>query len=197
MRKVTRESLFTLAYIVTGIAGALVAWTLTKGLRPVPVLPFIIVGFFGALIYAVVQMRGAGLVILTIALLYLVVLVTNGSLRRFPAASLTYAALYTLPVGFALAAAAYVQKVLGRLKIGRFVVTGLIIAAGYALMIVLVFIRRHDDIQGAIVFKQVLVGFKLGAAMGLGFELVDLIGPRRKHPPKTAGRAQESAGPGS
>lgn len=184
MTKTTRESLFTIAYLTAGILGALAAWALTKGTRPVSVFPFILIGFFGALIYAVVQMRGAGLVILIIALLLLVELVTHGSLRKHLAARLGYAAIYALPIGFALAAAAYVQKRLERLRIGRFVVMGVIVAAGYALMMVLFLVRSHVDIRGYTVFRQALVGFKLGAAMGLGFELVELIGFRPKHEPQ-------------
>jgi hypothetical protein len=50
-------------------------------------------------------------------------------------------------------------------------------------MMVLFLIRSHFDIQMKLVFSQAFLGLKLGAAMGLGFELVDLIGPRPKHEP--------------
>jgi len=182
--KTTRESFFTIAYVVIGLIAVFVVGYLTFHHRffhyPRPLLPFIIVGFVGALIYAAVQMRGAGLAILMIALLLLAQVAMTPPIRPN---SLAAAAIFALPVGFALMAGAYTQKSLARLKIGRFVAMGLIVAAGYGLMMVLFLIRSHVDIHLATVFMQAFMGFKLGAAMGLGFELIDLIGPRPKHLP--------------
>ncbi|HTW92533.1 MAG TPA: hypothetical protein VMH22_12605 [bacterium] len=180
MTKATRESLFTLAYVAAGMAAVLIVGYLTFHHRffhmPRPLLPFLIVGLAGSLMYAVVQMRGAGLGILMIVLLYLIQVAMMPPIRPYTLAS---AAVYALPVGFALMAGAYAQKALGRrLKIGRFTVMGLILAAGYGLMMVLFLIRSRYDIHAGTVFGQAFIGFKLGAAMGLGFELVDLVGPR-------------------
>jgi hypothetical protein len=182
--KATRESLFTLAYVVVGLIAVVAVGGLTFRGRffhfPQPMLPFLIVGLTGAIIYATVQMRGAGLAILMIVLLYLTQVAMMPPKSRL--ASLGAAAIFAIPVGFALIAGAYVQKALGgRFKIGRFVVMGLTVAAGYGLMILLWLVRSHVDIQWKLVLRQALVGLELGAAMGFGFELVDLIGPRPKH----------------
>lgn len=147
---------------------------------PRPMLPFLVVGLTGALIYASVQMRGAGFVGLMVALLFLIQVAMTPPIRPN---SLLYAALYALPVGFALAAAAYVQKALVRFKFGRFLVMGLIVGAGYALMILLFLFKSHVDIRLYTIWNQTFLGAKLGAAMGLGFELIDLLGPRPHHEP--------------
>jgi hypothetical protein len=187
--KATRESLFTLVYVLVGLIAVVIVGYLAFGrqffqfTRPDghrgPILPFLVVGLTGGLIYAIVQMRGAGLAILMVVLLYLIQVAMMPPKSRV--ASLGAAAIFAIPVGFALIAGAYVQKALTRLKFGRFVVMGLIVAAGYGLMMLLWLIRSHVGIRMGLVFSQALVGLELGAAMGLGFELVDLIGPRPKH----------------
>jgi len=184
--KATRESLFTIAYVVVGLIAVMAVGYLTFRASffnfPRPILPFLIVGLTGAIIYATVQMRGAGLAILMIVLLWLTQVAMVPPIR---AASLGAAAIFAIPVGFALLFGSYVQKALGRrFKFGRFVVMGLIVGAGYGLMMLLWLIQKHVDIQGKLLLRQALVGLELGAAMGLGFELVDLIGPRPKHQPK-------------
>jgi lysylphosphatidylglycerol synthetase-like protein (DUF2156 family) len=182
--KTTRETLFTIGYVAAGLIAVAAVGYLTFHKRflhfPRPMLPFIVVGLIGALIYASVQMRGAGFVILMIALLFLAQVAMTPPIRPN---SLMYAALYALPVGFALMAAAYVQKSLTRFKFGRFLVMGLIVGTGYALMILLFLIKSHVEIRFGTVLNQAFLGAKLGAAMGLGFELIDLIGPRPKHEP--------------
>jgi hypothetical protein len=182
--KTTRETLFTIGYIAIGLIAAVAVGYLTYNKRffhlPRPMLPFLIVGLAGALIYTAVQMRGAGLALLMIALLFLTQVAMTPPIR---ANSLAVAAIYALPVGFALLAAAYVQKSLDRFKFGRFLVMGLIVGAGYALMILLFLIKSHVEIRFGTVLNQAFLGAKLGAAMGLGFELIDLIGPRPRHEP--------------
>lgn len=179
MSKATRESLFTVAYVVVGLIAALIVGYLSFRHRflqlPRPMLPFLVVGLTGALIYAIVQMRGAGLAILMILLLLLIQVAMTPPIRP---ASLAAAAIFALPVGFALLAGSHAQKALARFKIGRFIVMGAILAVGYGLMMVLFLIRSHFDIRMGLIFSQAFMGLKLGAAMGLGFELVDLIGPR-------------------
>jgi hypothetical protein len=185
--KATRESLFTVAYVVVGLVAVIAVGYLTLGYQffqftrpdghPGPMLPFLVVGLTGSLIYAIVQMRGAGLAILMILLLFLTQVAMTPPIRPN---KLVAAALYSLPIGFALLTGAYVQKALTRFKIGRFTVMGVIVAAGYGLMMLLWLVRSPVGIQGKLVLRQALVGLELGAAMGLGFELVDLIGPRPK-----------------
>jgi hypothetical protein len=182
VRKATRESLFTAAYIVFGLTAAILVGYLTYRHHffnfPQPMLPFLVVGLTGALIYAAVQLRGVWLALLVIALLFLAQVAMTPPIR---ANSVAAAATYALPIGFALMAAAYVQRSLVRLKFGRFIIMGLFVAAGYAVMMLLFLIRAHVDVFIDTIFKQSFIGLKLGAAMGLGFELVDLFGPRPKH----------------
>jgi hypothetical protein len=186
--RAARESLFTLAYVVIGLIAVTAVGGLTFHGRffnfPRPMLPFLTIGLTGAIIYATVQMRGIGLAILMIVLLYLTQVAMMPPQSRV--ASLGAAAIFAIPVGFALIAGSYAQKALcSRLKIGRFIAMGLILAAGYALMMLLwqvrEFQRAQVGFQLKLVFRQALVGLELGAAMGLGFELVDLIGPRPRH----------------
>ena len=86
--------------------------------------------------------------------------------------------MITLLVGFALMAAAYVQKSLTGLRFGRFVSMGLIVGAGYALMTLLFAGMWNAQIDLSSFWSQTFLGAKMGTAMGLGFELIDLIGPR-------------------
>lgn len=170
MTKTTRESLFTLAYIQHRFLRLP-----HGGLLPIPMRDLLIVGLAGSLIYASVQMRGAGLALLMIVLLFLAELAIRPPIR---ANAFAAAALFALPVGFALLAGAHAQKALARLKIGRFIVMGLIVGAGYGLMMLLFLIKSHVEIRLGTVMNQAFLGAKLGAAMGFGFELIDLIGPR-------------------
>ncbi len=185
MTKTTRESLFTVGYIAIGLIAVMVVGYVTfqhrflrlphGGLLPIPMRDLLIVGLAGSLIYASVQMRGAGLTLLMIVLLFLAELAIRPPIR---ANAFAAAALFALPVGFALLAGAHAQKALARLKIGRFLVMGLIVGAGYGLMMLLFLIKSHVEIRLGTVLNQAFLGAKLGAAMGLGFELIDLIGPR-------------------
>jgi len=182
--KATRESLFTIAYVAIGLIAVVAVGYLTYHHRffrlPRPMLPYVVVGLAGALIYATVQMRGAGLAMLMIVLLYLTQVAMTPPIRP---AALAAAAVYSLPIGFALLAGAYVQKSLVRFKIGRFIIMGLIVAAGYGLMMLLFLVWSHVDVRLGTIVNQAFLGLKLGAAMGLGFELIDLIGPRPQHQP--------------
>jgi hypothetical protein len=183
--KLTRESVSTIAYVTVGlIAAAVVGYiNFRRGFfhLPRPMLPFLVVGLTGALMYAIVQTRRAGLAILMIVLLYLMQVAMTPPIRP---ATLAAAAVFALPVGFALLAGAYVQRRLARLKFGRFVAMGVVVAFGYGLMMLLFLVDSRYDIRMGLVFSQAYVGLRLGAAMGLGFELVDLIGPRLEHRPK-------------
>jgi len=185
--KAGRESLFTVAYVLVGVAACFAVGYLTFQQRffhfPRPMLPFLIVGLIGALIYAAVQMRGAGLALLMIALLCLIQVAMAPPIRP---ASLAASAMFAIPVGFAILGGVYAQKSLARFKFGRFIVMGVIVAAGYGAMMLLWLIRSHTDVRMDLVFRQALVGLELGTAMGLGFELVDLAGPRPK--PKLAAK---------
>lgn len=200
MRRTTRENLQSAAYILVGLAAALFVGYLLYRHRffawPRRWLPFLVVGLTGSFTYAAVQARKPRLAILMIALLYLAQVAITPPLRP---TSLAGAAVYALPVGFALMAGAYAQRALGFIPLGRFVVMGLIVAAGYALMMALFFVWSRASVNLSTVWKQAWLGAKLGAAMGLGFELVHLAGRtrrRRPHRRQTSGcPVHAAAGP--
>jgi hypothetical protein len=174
--------LFTIGYVAVGLIAVVAVGYLTyhKGFfhSSEPMLSFLILGLMGALIYASVQMRGAGYAVVVIAVWCLLRAALNGDLL-----SLEAPAIYALPVGFALMAAAYVQKSLSRFKFGLFISMGVIVGAGYALYMLSHLILGEGGIRLGTVWYQTVLGAKLGAAMGLGFELIDLIGPRPEHEP--------------
>ncbi len=184
MSKATRETLFTIAYMVISLIAVNVVGYLTFRQRffhlPRPMLAFLVVGFAASLIYSSVQMRGLGLAILMVVLLFLAQVAMAPPIRPN---SLIGAAMFALPVGGALLASSYVLKGLGRFKFGRFLVMGLIVGLGYALMIILFLIRSQVPVRLGAILGQAILGAKLGAGLGIGFELIDLIGPRPKHEP--------------
>jgi len=179
----TREVLFTVGYVVAGLVAVVCVGYVTyqKGFFhfPEPMMSFLFLGLVGALVYASVQLRGAGYAVLAIAFLFL----TEVDVDSVPD-SLVGTAIYALPVGFALMAAAYVQKLLARLRFGRFISMGLIFGAGFALRALLSLLMSGAGFSPGAVWEQALLGAKLGAAMGLGFELIDLIGPRPEREPR-------------
>ena len=75
MSKASSESLLPIVYVVVGLFAATVVGFLTFFGHffqlPRPMLPFLVVGLTGGLIYVTVQLRRAGLAILMIGLLYL------------------------------------------------------------------------------------------------------------------------------
>jgi hypothetical protein len=185
----TKETLFTLAYILLGVAGSVGAGLLTYGGRflqfPRPAVPFLLVGLAGALIYASAQLRGLGLTLLMAVLFYLSQLALLGSLRGPAlAAKLVDAAILTGPVGTALVVSAYLSRALGRIKFGKFALTAVVVAVGYTVMVLLwlVKVRPEQASQSALtqaVLAQAFIGLKIGAGIGLGVELVDLLGGPR------------------
>jgi hypothetical protein len=178
--KTAREVLFTVGYVAVGLVAVVAVGYLNYHLRffhsPEPMMSFLVLGLMGALIYASVQMRGAGYAVVVIAFWCLLRAALNGDLL-----SLAGPATYALPVGFALMAGAYVQKSLSRLKFGRFISMGVMVGAGYALYMLSHLILGDGGSRLGAVWHQTLVGAELGAALGLGFELVDFIGPRPEH----------------
>ncbi len=184
MGKSRRDSPLTLAYVVVGLTAAIAVGYFTLHDKffhlPMPMLPFVAVGLAGALIYATVQLRRAGLAILMIGLLYLIQVAMTPPIRT---ATLAAGAIFALPVGFALLAGSHAQTALARFRIGRFIVMGAVLAAGYAVMMFLFLVRSHLDLNLSLVLRQAFVGLELGAAMGLGFELVELLAPRLRQRP--------------
>ena len=183
MRKATGKAiLFTAAYLAAGlIAVTAVGWlTFRKDFLhfPEPMLSFLVLGVAAALIYAAVQMDLARYAFLVVASAFITRLALSPRSFSFAAT-----AVDALLVGLALMAGAIVQKSLANLRLGRFISMALILGAGYALMTLAIFTMLNVQIHLSAVWDQTLLGLKLGAALGLGFELVDLIGPRPEYDP--------------
>jgi hypothetical protein len=177
--KSTKETLFTVGYLVLGVAAAIGIGYLTYKNRffhfPRPMLPFLVASIAGALIYASVQMKGIGVAILMLVLLFLVQLAMSPPIR---ASSMVGAAIFSVPVGLSLIASSYAFKALARIKFGKFLLMALIVGFGYAVMIALFVLRSHAELSLGILLSQGFLGAKLGAGLGVAFELVDLTGPR-------------------
>lgn len=173
----TRAVLFTVGYVIAGlVASAAVGFLSIHGafLHSLDsALSFLVLGLMGGLIYASVQMGSAWYAVLVIASWCLVRAALNGDLFGIqgPAA-------YVLPVGFAFMVGTYVQKSLTRLKFGRFISMALIVGIGHALNMLALLLVGLGTTPLRLVWQQTFLGVELGAATGLGFELVDLIGPR-------------------
>jgi hypothetical protein len=184
MSPTARGILFTIGYVAAGLIAVALVGGLTYHRQslhfPEPMLSLLLLGLMGALIYAAAQMYDGRYALLVIALSFGVRVALSP--RSF---SILAAAIYTLVVGFALVAAAYAQKSLTGLKFGRFIVMGLAGGFGYALMTIVLLTVWNSQIRLGALWSQTLLGAKLGGAMGLGFELVDLIGPRPGPEPVT------------
>lgn len=177
MSNKTREVLFAVGYAAVGLIAAAAVGLQSYHMQffhATRTLSFLALGLTGGLIYAAAQMRSARYAVLIVALLFLArSATTSGSYW------LAKAAVNSLPVGFALMAGTYVQKSLTRVKFGRFISMGLFVGAGFALVLMMMLFARPDAGIGlGAVCSRTLLGAKLGAAMGLGFELIDFIGPR-------------------
>lgn len=183
-----RETFFTLGYVLFGVAGAVAAGFLTHGAKftgfPRPMLPFLIVGLVYALIHAAVQMRGFGMVLLVFVLFFLGQLALAGSLRG-PALveKVVGAAIYVLPIGSALILSAYLFRALGRIPFGKFIISAVVVAFGFVVMVVLWLMRQGAGLALPVLGAQAWIGAKIGAGIGLGLELVEAIGGKRPSPP--------------
>jgi len=172
--------LFTAGYAAVALIAVVAVGSLTFRRQffhlPEPMLSFIILGLAAALIYASVQMYGFRYALLAIALF----LLARGA---FIPGSIIASAIYTALVGFALLAGAYWQNSLTELKFGRFISMGLSVGVGYGLMTMALLVVWSGQVHLGAVWEQALLGVELGAAMGFGFELIDLIGPRPEYEP--------------
>ena len=181
MSKLLSGILFTLGYVTAGLIAVVAVGGLTYHRQvlhfPEPLLSLLLLGLTAALIYASVQMDVPG---------YTVPVIMLSLMARVALSPRSYsilaAAIYTLIVGLALIAGAYVQKSLAGFKFGRFIGMGLSVGVGYALLTVVLLMVYDGQVRLGAVWEQTLLGMKLGAALGLGFELIDLIGPRPEKP---------------
>jgi hypothetical protein len=175
-----RRVLFTVGYAAVALVAVVAVGSLTFRRQffnfPEPMLSFVLLGLTAGIIYASVQMYGFRYALLAIALF----LLARGA---FIPGSIIASAIYTVLVGFALLAGAYWQNSLTDLRFGRFISMGLSVGVDYALMTMALLAVWGVRVQLSSVWKQALLGAALGAAMGLAFELIDLIGPRPEYEP--------------
>ncbi len=175
MTRTASDTLLTTGYVVAGLAGALAAARLSLGsnmLQMRQFMSFPVIGLLAALVYASVRLRGPGTVMLVLLLLYLTEVALNPPLRP---SAVVGAAFFTIPVGLALVSSSYLFRVLHRVPIGRFIVMGAVVAAGYAGMVAVFLVFMRQKPAAFLVMDQAVIGAKVGAAVGLGFELVDLL----------------------
>lgn len=171
----SRDTLLTIGYTLAGLAGALLAARLALGpgmFQTRQFAGFPVIGFAAALVYASAQLRGLGTVMVILLLLYLSQIALNPPIRT---SSVVSAAVFTVPVGSALVGSSIVFRVLRRVPVGRFIIMGLIVALGYGAMVALFLVLMRQPLATFLVLDQAVIGLKLGACLGLGFELVDLV----------------------
>jgi hypothetical protein len=179
MTQNTRETLLTLGYIVAGLAGALLAGWMSAGTKFFHFSKasslFLIVGFSAGLMYASARLRGPFSASLMVVLLYFIYIAASPPVRP---SSVSSAAIFVVPVGLALLLSAYVLKALRRVPIGRFILMAVIVGLGYAVMLSVFLLRAHQHLAPNLILRQALLGVRLGGAVGLGLEIVDLVGRR-------------------
>jgi len=177
MTKNSRETLLTVLYILFGIGGAILAGYWVVG-RPMfshgsIFVRYLVVGFSGALVYAAARLRGLGYCIVMIVLMFLGQVALDPPLR---AESAIIAALWALPVGIAFTAAGFVFRALERIPVGKLLIMALFVGLGYGIGMVAFLMKAHAPLHPAPVIRQATAGLKVGALMGFGMELVDLLG---------------------
>jgi len=177
MSQNTRETILTVFYIAFGLAGAVLAgyWIVGKVVfgNGSILVRYIVVGLSGALVYAAARLKGLGYCILMIVLMFL------GQVALTPplsAGSALMAALWALPVGVAFTVAGFSFKSLSRVPVGKFLLMALLVGVGYGIGMVAYLWRVRAPIDAAPVLRQLVAGLKVGGLMGVGMELVDLLG---------------------
>ncbi len=180
MTKATRETLFTLAYLVLGLAASAASGYFTVGKVMFShlnvLLGFLIIGFSGSLVYAAVRLRGIGYALLMVVLMFF------GRLALTPplsAGSAINAALWAVPVGAAFLSSAYAFKALKRIPIGKFVLMAILVGLALGFGTVLILLHAHNPLLPATILRQAVGGLKMGALVGLAMEIVDFFGRRR------------------
>jgi len=183
VRQDTHETLVTIGYIIAGLVGAgLSGIILTRNSlwhQPAVLASFLTIGFAGALIYAAVRLRGLGFALLIIVLLFFSQVALQPPLR---AASAISAAIRALPVGVAFCAAAYLFKAIPKVPVGRFPIMALLVGGAHILVVVLAGAWRQRPVPMALLVPMAVEGALVGGLMGLGFELIDLLRPRKGEP---------------
>ncbi len=179
MTRATKETLWTLAYITTGLLSGVLTWLIISARSPhrLAILPFIVLGLAGGLIYAAVRLRGLGYSILMVILLFFLQLALNPPVR---ALSAIRAAFWAVPIGTAFLLSSYIFKYLTRIPLGKFLLMAVIIGTAHWLVVFLFQLRLVDSLPRTIFFSQLMVGALFGAMMGLIIEVLELLFPPQK-----------------
>ncbi|OYD14960.1 hypothetical protein CH330_06955 [candidate division WOR-3 bacterium JGI_Cruoil_03_51_56] len=180
MTKATRESVLTLLYIIFGLGGALLAGYVILGSKLFQttnrqLFGFLVIGFSGSLVYAAIRLKGFGYGLLMIILMFFGQLALNPPLCGSSAIN---AAIWALPVGLAFTASAYLFKSLNRIPFGKFLIMAFFIGLGYSIAVVFFKLRFHSPLEPHEILSFGLAGLKVGGFIGIGMEIVDLIGTR-------------------
>ncbi len=175
MPRSSRESLWSLGYIVCGGLAGWLNWLILPGRLQhrltVNFIPFLIIGVAGGLIYAGARQRGLGFSIMMVILLFFLQLALTPPLSL---ASVTRAAIWAFPIGGAFLIASYVFRMLNRLRLGKFVFMAILVGLGYVVTAAIFRMRAEREITRQLVLRQFLLGFKSGGLLGVLIELLEL-----------------------
>jgi hypothetical protein len=184
MSKSAHESLWTVIYLVAGVVAAWLTWFFLPGRKfshSAPnLLPFIIAGSAGALIYASIKLRGLGSAVIMIFLMFLLQLALIPPLRTEAAIR---AGLWAVPVGLSFLISAYLFKICQGLPIGKFILMALFLGFAYAFVAALFRLRAGLSVYKGLLLWQFTVGAMLGGFLGILIELFELIPARKKSSP--------------
>ncbi len=188
MSKATRETLWTLIYIIAGIITGWLTWRIAGKIlfRSSPkLLPFLILGFAGALIYASVRLRGLGYALIMVILFFFLQLALTPPLRT---EAVIRAGIWAGPVGLSFIFSGYIFKSLSRLMLGKFILMAILVGLAQALVAAVFRIRANEAITRSLLLWQIVLGGILGGFLGLFIELFELI-------PLTKSKEKENALP--
>lgn len=180
MNKSTRETLWTFGYITLGIVAGWLTWFLLPGRKfgsVPPLLPFLILGFAGALIYAALRLRGVFYALMMVVLLFFLQLALTPPLR---AESAIRAALWATPIGLSFLFAGVIFRALPRIPVGKFLLMALLVGTAHLVVVVLFRLRAGESPNRSLLIWQFLVGALIGAIFGILVEILEIVFRFRK-----------------
>lgn len=181
MKKSTWETLWTMIYIVAGLTAGWLTWFFLPGRKmahlPPKLLPFLILGFAGALIYAAIRLRGLGYAIMMVILLFFLQMALTPPLRKEAAIR---AGIWAAPFGVAFIASAYLFRLLRRIPVGKFILMGIMAGLAQAVAAAVFRIRAGETVSKVLFIWQVTIGGMLGIFLGTLIEIFELLPIRKK-----------------
>ncbi|MEO0071364.1 MAG: hypothetical protein ABIK39_04700 [candidate division WOR-3 bacterium] len=181
MKKSTWETLWTMIYIVAGLTGGWLTWFFLPGRKmaqlPPKLLPFLILGLAGALIYAAVRLRGLGYAILMVILLFFLQMALTPPLRKEAAIR---AGIWAAPFGVGFIATGYLFRLLRRVPLGKFILMGIMAGLAQAVAAAVFRIRAGETVSKVLLLWQVTIGGMLGIFLGILIEIFELLPIRKR-----------------